>query len=140
MCNDCSAGGGEGTDEGGVLFGGFEFHSVAIRRLDHAENVEQRLLGAGLIGAEGHVADEESQRSAAADGGGNIDEEIEGDGKGGVMAEDDIGGGVADEDCGEAGFLHEAGHGKVVAGEDGELFVIAAGVAEGGEGGGFVYR
>ena len=46
------------------------------------------------------------------------------------MAENDVGSGVADEDGWDGGLVHEAGGGEVVAGEDGDFFIVAAGVAE----------
>lgn len=58
---------------------------------------------------------------------------VEGDGEGGVMAVDDHGGGVADEEHVDARRVDVGGGGVVVGGDDGDGLAAAVLLAEMGE-------
>ena len=91
-----------------------ELDRVGATLLHEACGRLERLGRRGLVRAERQVGDDHRARGAAHDGAHERDELVDGDRQGRVVAVDDHGGGVADEDGGDAGLVEDArGHGVV---------------------------
>ena len=95
------------------------------RLLDEALGVLDRLLVGALVGAEGHVADQQRRLQPAADGAGHHQHLVHADRGGRVVAEDDHRGGVADQDDVDAGLLGDLGRGIVVGGDHHDRLAVA---------------
>ena len=127
---------GEAGDEFETALAAFDFDGFGAGFLDEADGVAKGFGDVGVIGAEGHVGDDEGVLGAAADGAGVVDHFVEGDGERVVVAEDDHAEGVADEEDVNAGLVGEA-RGRVVVGGEADDFLrcgIGLAIEESGDG------
>jgi hypothetical protein len=107
---------GEAGDELETALAAFDFDSFGAGFLDEADGVAEGFGDVGVIGAEGHVGDDEGVLCAAADSAGVVDHFVEGDGEGVVVAEDDHTEGITDEEDVNASLVGEARSRVVVGG------------------------
>ena len=124
MAHDGDAGREDALDGFEHLFAPFQLDGVGAGLLHDADGGGESLLGVALIGAEGHVDDNEGPGDGAGDGGGVDDHLVEGDGEGGLVALHDVGGAVADEDDIDFGAVDELRHGVVVGGEHSDFLAM----------------
>jgi hypothetical protein len=94
-----------------------ELDGVGAGLLDEALRGTDRLLVGGLIGAEGEIGDEQRAVHAAPRGGGQHQHLLDGHRDRGVVAEDDLGTGVADEHDVGAGGVDDLAAREVVGGD-----------------------
>jgi hypothetical protein len=118
--DDGDFGGGEAADEFGARGAAFDLDGLGAGLLDEAEGVAGGVAQGGVVGAVGHVGDEEGAAEAAGDGAGVVEHLVEGDGEGVFVAEDDHAERVADQDHVDAGLVDQARGGIVVCGERGD--------------------
>jgi hypothetical protein len=107
-------------DRAGSVDGGataLELDGLAAGLLDEALSVRDRLLVRALVGAEGHVADQQRVLEAAADGARHHQHLLHADRRGGVVAEDDHRGGVSDQDDVDARLVDDLRRGVVISGD-----------------------
>ena len=114
--------------------GAFDLDGFGAGFLDEADGVGKAFSDGAVIAAEGHVGDDESAANGAANGAGVVQHLVHGDGEGVVVAEDDHGERVADQQEIDAGFVDEAGAGVVVRGERGDGLALALHFTERGHG------
>jgi len=117
---DGNLGLGERGDERGAVAAAFDFDGFRASLLDEARGVGDGLLRGCVVGAEGHVRDEQSALHGAADGMGVVQHLVHGDGQGAVIAEDGHAERVADEEQVNAGLVDEGARGIVIRGERGD--------------------
>ena len=118
--HDGDTGGDESLDDAGDAFAALQLDGGRAALLEETDGVAHRLVLVGLVGAEGHIGNDEGALGAAHDGLGVMDDFVHGDGHGGVVAQDDHAQGIANEDAGNTGLIDETGAGVVVAGDHGE--------------------
>ena len=111
---------GQGLDELRAALSAFDLDGLRSSFFDKPGGVADGLCGGGLVGAKGHVSDEEGALHAASDGAGVVQHLVHGDWKGGLVTEDGHADGVADEDDINTGLVDEPRCGVVVGGERGE--------------------
>ena len=132
VADDGNLGVGEGADQ--LDARPFDLDGFRAGFLDEADGVGEALGDGGVVAAEGHVGDDEGAADGAANGAGVVQHLVHGDGEGVVVAEDDHGERVADEEEVDAGFVDQARAGVVVGGERGDGFALALHFAKGGHG------
>src|SRR5215203_3336371 len=93
---------------------GLELDRLATGLLDQALGAADRFLVARLVAAHRHVADHQRRLQAAADGFAEHHHLVHRDHLGPGIAEDNVGGGIADEDDVDAGGLGHGGRGVVI--------------------------
>ena len=108
---------GEAGDEFETALAAFDFDGFGAGFLDEADGVAKGFGDVGVIGAEGHVGDDEGVFCAASNGAGVVDHLVERHGKGVVVAEDDHAERVADEQDVYASLVGQARSRVVVGGE-----------------------
>ncbi len=96
---------------------GLELDRLAAGLLDQPLGAADRFLVARLVAAHRHVADHQRRLQAAADGLAEHHHLVHRDQLRVRVAEDDVGGGVADEDDVDAGRLGDGRRGVVVGGD-----------------------
>ena len=111
---------GECGDVWDEFLAALEFDGFGAAFLDDAHGCADGVVGAGCVGAKGHVGDEEGCCGAACDGAAVVEHLVEGETGGGGVAEGDLGEGVADEGDVDGVGGAGAGGGEVVGGEDGD--------------------
>jgi hypothetical protein len=84
-----------------------------------------------VVAAEGHVGDEQSALGAATHGSRVMEHLVEGYRQSGVIAEDDHGDRIADEDDVHAGFVEQARGRIVIRGQANDFFEIFRGICGG---------
>ena len=120
VCHDGYADLGECGDVWDEFLAAFEFDGLGVAFLDHAHGCADGIVGAGCVGAKGHVGDEEGCRGAAGDGAAVVEHFVEGETGCGGVPEADLGEGVADEGDVDGVGGAGAGGGEVVCGEHGD--------------------
>ena len=94
----------------------FQLHRLRAALLQQPPRVAQGVLGAHVVGHEGHVGHDEGVLRAADDRPRVVEHVVERHGERGVVAEHDVAEAVANEDDGDACLVHEPGHRVVVGG------------------------
>ena len=117
MAHDRRAGRDDGAGALGHLAAALELDGVAARLLDEAVGGGDGLLVGRLVGAEREVADHQRGLQAAADGAREHEDLVHRDRHRVAVAEDVVGGGVADEDDVDARVLDDRGARVVVRGD-----------------------
>jgi hypothetical protein len=102
-----------------------ELHSVHTCLLDEAVGVLDRLLVGALVGAEGHVADQQRGLQPTADGLGEHEHLVHADGRRALMAQHDHRGAVAYQHDVDAGLLGDLGRRVVVCGDHHDRLAVA---------------
>ncbi len=105
MAHNGNFGFGKARDELKAALAAFDLYGFGAGFLDDADGVAKGFGDVGVIGAEGHVGDDEGVFGAAADGAGVVDHFVERDWEGVVVAEDDHAEGVADEEDVNTGLV-----------------------------------
>ena len=100
------------------------------RLLDEALGVLDRLLVGALIGAEGHVADQQRTLEAPAHGARHHQHLVHADRGGRVVAEDDHRGRVSDQDDVDARLVDDLRRGIVVGGDHHDRLAVALHLGE----------
>lgn len=114
---DGNAGGGDGADFFGLADASFKFYCIGSCCDELSRCVES--LGGSVVGVDGEIRDDESLWFCPGYCFQVVKNVREGDVCGIRVAEDDHAEGVSDEEDVEPGFIKQAGHGIVVAGECG---------------------
>ena len=127
---------GEARDEFETALAAFDFDGFGAGFFDEADGVAKGFGDVGVIGAEGHVGDDEGVVGAAADGAGVVDHFVERDGESVVVAENDHAERVANEEDIDAGLIGKARSRVVVGGETDDFLRCGIGLAvkESGDG------
>ncbi len=86
-----------------------ELDRVRVGLLHEADRRVEGLLGRALVGPERQVSDDQRARRRAGDGADERDELVDRDRQRGLVGEDVVGGGVADEHHRDAGFVEGRG-------------------------------
>ena len=110
-----------------------ELDGVHARLLDEAHGVAHRVLVGDLVGAEGHVGDDERPPRAARCGAREEEHVLHRGRDGGVVAEHGHGGGVADEDEVDARRIGEPAARVVVGGHHDDPLAASLHLGEVGE-------
>ena len=115
--HDGDAGGDEGLDLRRDALAALELDRLRAALLHEARRRLQRLRGGGLVRAEGQIGHDERALGATDDAAHQREQLVDADRDGGVVAVDDVGGRVADEQDGDAGLV-EHPRGRVVVGRE----------------------
>ena len=124
----------QAPDQLGVLGAALELDRVSAALLDQASGRGQGRLDAGLVRHERHVADHVSPVRAARHRAGVIDDLVEGDRQGGLVALDDHAQRVADQEQVGVALVEQTREGRVVAGQHGDLLAAPLHLAQGVDG------
>ena len=130
MAADDDAGVEDRLDAADHAHAALELDGVDAGLLEEAAGVAHGVLVGDLVAAEGHVADDEASRGAAAHGLAVHDALVHGHRHRAGVAVDAHAERVADEDHVDAGGLLEGGRGVVVGGEPGDLLAGALHLVE----------
>ena len=110
---------GQGRDLIGNSFAALEFHRVRSGFLEEPRRGGQGLCGPTLVTAERKVRHDQCVLGSSDHAAHQGDQFVHGDRDGGVVAVDDVGGRIADQEDGNSGLVEESGGGEVVGGEHG---------------------
>ena len=102
----------------------FQFERIAARFLHDADGIAHAFRGIHLIGAEGHIADNQSALGSTGHRACVVNHLVKGDGQCGVIACHHVGCTVAYEDDVDARSINDGGCGIVVGGEHGNLLAL----------------
>ena len=124
VAHDVDAGVDHAADGGSHVDAALQLDAVAQGLLGEAVGGLDGLLGAHVVGAEGHVADDEGVGSALDHGLDVVDHVIHGHGDGGVIAQHDHAQGVAHQDDLDIALVHDGGGGVVIGSAEGKLAAL----------------
>mgnify|MGYP003296636322 CR=1 FL=1 len=102
----------------------FQLNAVAVGLFGQAGSVVDSLLDALVVGAEGHIADDEGVGSALDDGLDVMDHVLHGDGDSAVIAQHDHAQRVADQNDLVIALVNDGSGGVVVSSDEGELTAL----------------
>ena len=122
VAHDVDAGVDHAADGGSHVDAALQLDAVAQGLLGEAVGGLDGLLGAHVVGAEGHVADDEGVGSALDHGLDVVDHVVHGHGDGGVIAQHDHAQGVAHQDHVDTGTLLILGRQVIITGQVDDLF------------------
>src|SRR6266566_7174936 len=134
MAHDTDAGAADGANAGEGRPRAFELDHVGAALLEEADRVVDGVVVRGLVGAEGHVPDDQGPFGRTRDRAGQEQHLVESYRQSRVVAEDDHRCGVADEDQVESGRVREPGAGRVVGGDHDDLLAASLHLEELGQG------
>ena len=119
--HDGDAGVGEQFDGGCHLHAAFEFDRVGEPFFHEPHSGMEALFGAGPVGPEGQIRDNQCVGCGFDDGACQRDHLVERDGQSGGVPVHVVARGIADEQSGNPGFVENAGRELVVGREHGPL-------------------
>jgi hypothetical protein len=124
----------DAADHVGTLFSAFDLDGFGSAFLDKAGGIAHGLVDSQVVGAVGHVGDQECVLHSPARGSGVVQHLIDRDRKRVFISEHGLGERVADEDHVDAGFVNQTRAGIIVRSQTGDWFVMKLFVLQGSNG------
>ena len=105
-----------------------DFYHLSAAFGSESSGVFDRLGNTELIRQKGHIRDKADIGRSPADGGGNRDHKIHSRGQGGIVAQDNLGGGIAHKNHLDVGLGNKPGRGVVIATDGHDLAALLFGI------------